>query len=287
MIRVSRHDWNLAWPAPAKLNLFLHITGRREDGYHLLQTVFQLVDWGDSLDFRLRDDGEIRRVNVIDGVPPEQDLVVRAASALQTQTNCHLGMDIRLHKKLPMGGGVGGGSTDAATTLLALNQIWGLHLKLDQLAELAASLGADIPVFVRGRSAWGEGIGDQLQTIDLTEQWYVVVHPGVHVSTSELFASKQLTRNCRSITIADFNDGGCTNVFEPVAKALYPEIDAALNWLDRKAKVKSKMTGTGACVFTEVESESVALELLSSLPAPWRGWSAKGINRSTVFGKFS
>ena len=279
-------SWSLHWPAPAKLNLFLHITGRREDGYHLLQTVFQLLDWGDSLDFRVRQDGIIDRVNDVEGVPRGEDLVVRAAQALQQHAGTALGADIRLHKVLPMGGGVGGGSSDAATTLLALNHLWGLGVSLDELAALGASLGADIPVFVRGDSAWAEGIGEELTPLALPECWYVVVHPNVHISTAKLFRSKQLTRNCEVSIIADFTDGSYLNVFEPVAVQLYPEVKAVIDWLDERILSKSKMTGTGACVFAEVESEQDALELLSSLPAPWRGWSAKGVNRSTVFGKF-
>ena len=278
--------WSLHWPAPAKLNLFLHITGRRKDGYHLLQTVFQLLDWGDSLDFRVRQDGIIERVNEVEGVPRDGDLVVRAALALQRHAGTALGADIRLHKVLPMGGGVGGGSSDAATTLLALNHLWGLGVSLDELAALGATLGADIPVFVRGDSAWAEGIGEELTPLELPERWYVVVHPNVHISTAKLFQSKQLTRNCEVSIIADFTDGSCLNVFEPVAVQLYPEVKAVIDWLDERILSKSKMTGTGACVFAEVESEQDALELLSSLPAPWRGWAAKGVNRSTVFEKF-
>lgn len=278
--------WSMHWPAPAKLNLFLHITGRREDGYHLLQTVFQLLDWGDSLDFRVRTDGVIDRVNDVEGIPQDEDLVVRAAQALQQHTGTTLGADIRLHKVLPMGGGVGGGSSDAATTLLALNYLWGLEVSMDELAALGAALGADIPVFVRGDSAWAEGIGEELTPLELPQCWYVVVHPNVHISTAKLFQSKQLTRNCEVSIIADFTDGSYLNVFEPVAVQLYPEVKAVIDWLDERILLKSKMTGTGACVFAEVESEQDALELLSSLPAPWRGWAAKGVNRSTVFEKF-
>lgn len=280
-------SWSLGWSAPAKLNLFLHITGRREDGYHLLQTVFQLLDWGDSLDFRVRNDGAIVRVNDVEGVPESDDLVVRAARALKPFAADEAGVDIRLHKVLPMGGGVGGGSSDAATTLLALNKLWDLQLSTDKLAQIGASLGADIPVFVRGDSAWAEGIGEELSPLELPERWYVVVHPGVHISTAKLFQSKQLTRDCDVAIIADFIDGSCSNVFEPVAVQLYPEVKAVIDWLDEHSSFKSKMTGTGACVFAEVESERDALELLSKLPAPWRGWAAKSVNRSTVYEKLS
>lgn len=279
------NPWSCDWPAPAKLNLFLHITGRRDDGYHLLQTVFQLLDWGDSLDFRRRDDSVVARVNAVDGVPAEEDLVVRAARALQPLAAPGCGVDIRLHKSLPMGGGVGGGSSDAATTLLALNQLWGVGLDLDRLAALGAGLGADIPVFVRGHSAWGEGIGEQLAPIDLPERWYVVVHPGVHIATAKLFQAKGLTRDKDPIIIADFFDGSCSNVFEPVAVALYPEVKAVLDWFFERTGRVARMTGTGACVFAEVGGECEARELQRAVPTPWRGWAARGINRSTVFEK--
>ncbi len=281
----KRTDWSNGWPAPAKLNLFLHITGRREDGYHLLQTVFQLLDWGDSLDFKIRSDGVIHRCNQVEGVPEDEDLVVRAAKLLQAHAREPRGADIRLHKVLPMGGGLGGGSSDAATTLLALDALWELHTPAEELAALGASLGADIAVFIRGNTSWAEGIGERLQSIDLPQRWYAVVHPGVHIATAELFLSKQLTRDCETTTIADFIDGGCTNVFEPVAKQLYPEVSDAMDWLDERLQGRSKLTGTGACVFAEVDSERDALELLSSLPTPWRGWAVKGVNRSTVYEK--
>ncbi|MGB0866287.1 MAG: 4-(cytidine 5'-diphospho)-2-C-methyl-D-erythritol kinase, partial [Granulosicoccaceae bacterium] len=239
-------DWSEGWSAPAKLNLFLHITGRRDDGYHLLQTIFQLLDWGDTLDFRLREDGRIQRVNQVEGVPETEDLTVRAALALQRQSGTSVGADIRLHKVLPMGGGVGGGSSDAATTLLALNLLWGLHWGVDELADLGASLGADIPVFVRGETAWGEGIGEVLSPLELPERWYLVVHPGVHISTAKLFQSKCLTRDKPVVIIADFIDGSCSNVFEPVAAQLYPEVQAVLDWLSEHAGRQSRMTGTGA-----------------------------------------
>lgn len=283
----ASYVWSRGWPAPAKLNLFLHITGRRDDGYHLLQTVFQLLDWGDTLDFRPRNDGKIQRVNKVQGVAEEEDLVVRAARALQQHSRTSLGVDVHLHKVLPMGGGVGGGSSDAATTLVALNHLWQLSIPLDELAEIGLSLGADIPVFVRGDSAWAEGIGEQLQSIALPPQWYIVVHPGVHVATADLFSSKRLTRSCKTTTIADFIDGDCMNVFEPVVLQLYPEVKAAKDWIDKHVPRKSKMTGTGACVFAEVNSEKEAVELVSLLPASWRGWPAKGVNRSAVYEKLS
>lgn len=284
---VTAHPWHVGWPAPAKLNLFLHITGRRADGYHLLETVFQLLDWGDTLDFRVRDDGVITRLNDVPGVPEDEDLVLRAATALQRRAGVSLGADIRLHKSIPMGGGVGGGSSDAATALLVLNHLWSAGLSLQALSDIGAQLGADIPVFVQGRSAWGEGIGDDLRPVDLPARWYLLVHPGVHISTAELFQSNLLTRDCEMSTMADFIDGSCLNVFESVARQLYPEVGAALDWLDGHVPGKSRMTGTGACVFAEVDNERDALELLPLLPASWRGWVAKGVNRSIVHEKLS
>ncbi len=280
------HDgWSVDWLAPGKLNLFLHITGRREDGYHLLQTLFQLLDWGDSLDFRVRDDGVIARDNDVDGVAEDEDLVIRAARALQQHSGVSKGADIRLHKTMPMGGGVGGGSSDAATALLALNYLWRTELPIQSLCEIGLTLGADVPVFVRGESAWAEGVGERLEPVALPERWYLLIHPGVHIATAKLFQSKLLTRDCESTTIADFIDGSCSNVFEPVAKQLYPEVGAALDWLKDHVTGRSFMTGTGACVFAEVDSEREAQELLSLLPTSWRGWVAKGVNRSTVHEK--
>jgi len=277
--------WSNGWPAPAKLNLFLHIVGRREDGYHLLQTVFQLLDWGDTLDFRVREDGVVDRANDVPGVPVEEDLTIRAARALQAHAGISLGVDIRVHKVLPMGGGLGGGSTDAATVLLALNTLWDLGVSEDELAEIGRGLGADIPVFVRGNSAWAEGIGELLTPVELPQRWYVVIHPGVHIGTAELFQSEELTRDCDVVTIADFTDGKCSNVFEPVAAAIYPEVKHALQWLDKFTHSKSRMTGTGACVFAEFDSLDQANKVLQSLPEGWRGWAAKSLSKSTVFDK--
>ena len=265
-------------PAPAKLNLFLHITGRRSDGYHCLQTLFQLLDFGDLLSFEPRKDGLITLDPLIPGVAPAQNLVVRAARLLQQTTADILGADIRLEKRLPMGGGVGGGSSDAATTLLALNKLWQLELSLDDLASLGLQLGADVPVFIHGRSAWAEGIGELLQPVDIKESWYLVVQPPCSVATAEIFSSKQLTRHTPPITIATFFGQGTRNDCEPVVRSLYPAVDRALNWLGQY--LPAQLTGTGACIFARCDSELQARELLQQLPADLNGFVARGVNRS-------
>ncbi len=279
MVR-SAVDDKAPWPAPAKLNLFLHITGRRDDGYHLLQSVFQFLDYGDELFFNLREDGEIQRLNALPGVPAEQDLVVRAARLLQLETGTSLGADIRVDKKLPMGGGLGGGSSDAATTLVALNQLWALGLDVKRLAELGLALGADVPVFVRGQAAWAEGVGETLTPVTLEEPWFVVIIPPVSVSTAEVFGDSQLTRDCPPITIRDFLSGRGTNVCEPVVRGHYPQVAEALNWLSPFAP--ARMTGTGACVFAAFGNESQARDVVSQLPEGWNGFFAKGRNRSPL-----
>ena len=234
------------WIAPAKLNLMLHITGQREDGYHLLQTVFQFLDVGDYLRFQLRDDEDIVRMTSLPGVEPDQDIVVRAARLLQLQSGDVAGVSIWLDKVLPMGAGLGGGSSDAATTLVALNQLWGLNLSVTKLADLGLQLGADVPVFVHGVAAWAEGVGEELQKIELPEPWFLVINPKIAVSTAEVFADKELTRDCPAITIRAFLAGEGINVCEPVVKKRYPEVSKALNWLDKFAK--ARMTGTGASI---------------------------------------
>ena len=281
------------WPAPAKLNLFLHITGQRADGYHELQTVFQFLDYGDELRFTLRDDGRVRRVNIVDGVSEADDLVVRAAQLLRSETGCQQGVDIRLEKKLPMGGGLGGGSSDAATTLVALNQLWQLDLDEDRLANLGLGLGADVPVFVRGHAAWAEGVGEKLEPVDLPEPWFVVLVPQVNVSTEALFADPQLTRDVQPIKIgdclsrvasgADFSAcwGGTRNVFEPLVRAKYREVDAALTWLTQFAP--ARLTGTGACVFAAFADESQAREVANQVDGRWQTIVAAGCNRSPLF----
>ena len=268
------------WPAPAKLNLFLHITGRRADDFHLLQTVFQFLDYADVLHFTVRTDGAVRRLSELPGVAAEGDLVVRAARLLQTETGCRLGADIRLEKRLPMGGGLGGGSSDAATTLVALNALWQLRLPVERLAALGLTLGADVPVFVRGQAAWAEGVGERLEPVDLPEPWYLVLVPPVGVSTAAVFGAPELTRDCPPITIRDFLAGIGRNVCEPVVRARFPAVAAALDWLAHFAP--ARMTGTGCCVFAAFAVESAAREVAAQLPAGWHGFVARGCNRSPL-----
>ncbi|MEP6881137.1 MAG: 4-(cytidine 5'-diphospho)-2-C-methyl-D-erythritol kinase, partial [Dokdonella sp.] len=243
----AQASWS-AWPAPAKLNLFLHITGRRADGYHLLQTVFQLLDWGDTIHCCVREDGEIQRAGTHSGVAESEDLVVRAARLLKSATGSTAGIEIRVEKRIPAGGGMGGGSSDAATTLVALNQLWGCGLPLTELADLGLQLGADVPLFIHGRSAFAEGVGERLVPIELAEQTYVVCDPGVSIATAELFRAHELTRDSAPLTIAGFVSGSKTqNAFEPVVRARYPAIGKALDWLSKSGN--ARLTGTGGVVF--------------------------------------
>lgn len=274
-----------SWIAPAKLNLFLHITGRRADGYHLLQTVFQFLDVGDELAFNVRLDGEIHRVIDMPGVPADQDLTVRAARALQQATHCPLGADISLHKKLPVGGGVGGGSSDAATTLCVLNKLWHTGLSVQQLADIGLQLGADVPVFVHGFAAFAEGVGEQLTPIELPEYWYLVARPPVHVSTAEVFGDPQLTRNMHAITIRSLQTGtvklsDLSNVCEPVAARRYPEIAELIKHLQQFGA--PRLTGTGACVFVGFDTEDLARVALQQLPEIYSGFVAKACNVSPL-----
>jgi 4-diphosphocytidyl-2-C-methyl-D-erythritol kinase len=276
-----------SWPAPAKLNLFLHITGQREDGYHLLQTVFQILDFGDQLQFELRDDGVIRRVTDIAGVPAEQDLVVRAAKLLQQETGCQQGVEISIDKRLPMGGGLGGGSSDAATTLVALNELWGTALDTSQLARLGVRLGADVPVFIEGNSAWAEGVGEHLQAVELPKRWYVVLCPSINVSTAQIFRNSQLRRDCPTITIRDFlqQPESCTNVCQPLVSRQYPEVAKALELLGRYGP--ARMTGTGASCFAAFDSEQTARQVWLEIQEQWQetgqGFVASGVNRSPLY----
>ena len=270
-----------AWPAPAKLNLFLHITGRRADGYHELQTLFQFLDIGDLLDFEITADGEITALHHLQGLDPEQDLCWRAARLLQKSTGCKAGAQIHLHKQLPMGGGLGGGSSDAATVLVALNALWDTRLSTEELAALGLSLGADVPIFVHARAAWAEGVGEHLQAAEPPEPIYLVIYPGVHVATGRVFSDPGLTRTCPPITMSDFVLGRAGNVCEPLVQRLYPEVGAALNWL-RDAGCEARMTGTGSCVFAALSDQAAAQQLLGSLPSRWMGWVARGRNRSPL-----
>jgi len=265
------------WPAPAKINLFLHILGRRADGYHLLQTVFQFVDLCDELRFTPRTDGEIRLLTPLPGVPPQQDLCVRAAQALRARTGSRLGVDIAVTKRIPMGGGLGGGSSDAATTLLALNRLWALDLPRAQLAAIGLALGADVPVFIGGRAAWAEGIGERLTPIDLDEPWYLIVDPGIAVATASVFGHPKLTRHTPPITISGFRSGPTGNDCLAVVRGLYPDIDAAYRWLAGFGQ--AQLSGTGGCLFARFDSKQAADAALAQVPAPWRGWVARGMNR--------
>lgn len=269
-----------AWPAPAKLNLFLHVTGRRADGYHILQTVFQFLDVGDRLRFTLREDGHIGRVRPLDGVPEETDLVIRAARRLQALSGTRQGVMIDLDKRLPMGGGLGGGSSDAATTLVALNRLWAAGFDAPRLAVLGLELGADVPVFVHGRAAWAEGVGEELVPVDLPEPWYVVLNPPVNISTAEIFSAPELLRDSHPITIRDFLQGEGDNVCEPVVRARYPQVDAALRALAQYAP--ARMTGTGACVFAAFADEQAAQAAWTRLSGDWPGFVARGCNRSPL-----
>jgi len=268
------------WRAPAKLNLFLHVTGRRTDGYHELQTLFQLIDLCDTITISLRADGLIERPVGPAGVAPDADLTLRAALALQRASGTGQGADLRVHKRIPQGGGLGGGSSDAATTLLALNELWGCGLSLDDLASLALPLGADVPVFVKGFSAWAEGVGERLTPVSLPEAWYVIVYPGVGISTREVFQSSELTRNSPLITIRAFFQSGGHNDCEPVVRARSPEVAAAIDWLAREGS--AQLTGTGSCVFTARGSAAEAERLAARVPDRWMSFVARGLNSSPL-----
>ncbi|MBD9485174.1 4-(cytidine 5'-diphospho)-2-C-methyl-D-erythritol kinase [Pseudomonas sp. PDM14] len=274
------HDAQLILPAPAKLNLMLHILGRRADGYHELQTLFQFLDHGDQLGFRARSDGQIRLHSEIAGVPHDDNLIVRAARRLQSESSCTQGADIWLEKRLPMGGGIGGGSSDAATTLLGLNHLWRLQRDEESLAALGLALGADVPVFVRGRAAFAEGVGEKLVAVDIEEPWYLVVAPQVSVSTAEIFSDPELTRNTPAITVRTVLAQGGRNDCQSVVEKRYPEVRNALILLNNF--VSARLTGTGGCVFgsfpSKVEADKVAAQLPASLP----GFVAKGSNVSML-----
>jgi len=282
--------------APAKINLFLHITGQRADGYHLLQTVFCLLDFYDTIHLKPTSSKNIKRVNSLPDLPEVEDLTVRAATMLQTYSNCSMGVEIFLEKKIPIGGGLGGGSSDAATVLLALNHLWDLKFSRDELLLIALKLGADVPFFIHGKNAWAEGIGDQLQSIALNDAYYVVLTPEVHVSTQQVFANKQLTKNAIPKTISDFSGTGKTstensaltninaafiNQLEPVVCNEYPPVLACLSWLKKFGA--ARMSGSGASVFLEVPSEKVATEICDQKPVNVRGFVAKGLSQHPLF----
>ena len=273
--------WERAWPAPAKLNLFLHVTGRRADGYHTLQTAFRLIDLADMLRFSPRADGKVTLVRPLAGVPPEQDLCLRAAALLKQATGHPGGVAIELDKRIPIGGGLGGGSSDAATTLIALNHLWQLGLKRGELQRLGLVLGADVPVFVLGENAFAEGVGEQLTPLALPPAWYLVLVPPVHVPTAAVFAAPELTREANPIKITAFFDGlkrrALRNDLEPVVSKRYPEVARHLAWL--KQHGEARMSGSGACVYAEFSTESAARATHAQLPTAMRGLVARGLER--------
>lgn len=269
------------YPSPAKLNLFLHITGRRSDGYHSLQTVFQLLDYGDTLYVGSNDSGELVLETAFPGVAHEDNLIVRAARALQAHTACTRGARLAIDKVLPMGGGLGGGSSNAATTLVALNALWDLKLSVDELAALGLGLGADVPVFVRGHSCWAEGVGEAIVPVELPERWYVVLVPPCQVGTKAVFGAPDLTRDSPLITMRDFLEGRARNDCEPVVRRRYPAVAEALDWLGQHGE--ARMTGTGACVFAAFSNEDEA-RTIAALRAPGGGlFVAKGVNLSPLY----
>lgn len=275
--------WGEKWPAPAKLNLTLRITGRRADGYHLLQTAFQMLDLCDWLTFHPLADGCVTLKNPIPGVPEQDDLTVRAANLLKAHTGCRQGVCIEIDKNLPMGGGLGGGSSDAATTLVVLNRLWGLGLSKQELMTLGLQLGADVPVFVFGCSAWGEGVGEDLQEIILEEQWVVIVKPDCHVNTKEIFSAKELTRDSEVVKIADFLAGDDRNDCTEVVCKQYLPVKKAIDELS--SFERARLTGTGACVFAQFSSKEEAMVAYDALRKDRLVFLAKGLNRSPLYAK--
>jgi len=269
------------YPAPAKLNLFLHVVGRRADGYHLLQSVFRLIDRGDDIGIAVRQDGAIRRVNAVEGVPEDTDLCLRAARLLQQRTRCARGADIELVKRLPLGGGLGGGSSDAATVLLALNRMWNTRLTRPDLQALGAELGADVPFFIFGESAFAEGTGERLTPMALKDDWYLVLVPAVQVATAEIFAAPELERDAAPIAAAQYVEGFGGNALQSVTCARYPEVARHLDWLAQHAD--ARMTGSGACVFAAFASADAACGVLASLPEGMRGFVARGLDRHPLY----
>lgn len=273
--------WAEKWPAPAKLNLMLRIIGQRSDGYHLLQTVFQFIDLCDWIRFHPADNGRVSLRRPTPGVPEDDDLTIRAARLLKVETGCEQGVCIEVEKNLPMGGGLGGGSSDAATTLVMLNLLWGLQLSMEKLMELGLTLGADVPVFIYGHSSWAEGVGEKLEKINIPEQWVVVVKPDCHVNTKEIFLAKDLTRDSKSIRIADFIAGQHQNDCLAVVRENYQSVKDALVDLSRFSE--ARLTGTGACVFAQFESEEAASTSYLSLREKWQAYLVRGLNESPLF----
>ncbi|OYW38527.1 MAG: 4-(cytidine 5'-diphospho)-2-C-methyl-D-erythritol kinase [Hydrogenophilales bacterium 12-61-10] len=266
-----------AYPAPAKLNLFLHVVGRRDDGYHLLQSVFRLIDRADTVHLELSDDSQVVRVGDLPGVAEDDDLTVRAARLLQAHAPEGAGVRIRLEKVLPMGGGLGGGSSDAATVLLALNRLWRVNLPRQKLQQLALQLGADVPVFIYGQTAFAEGVGEILNPVSVPPAWYVVLMPPVQVPTAAIFAAPELTRNTSALKMARFSAGMGRNDLQPVVASRYPEVARSLEWLAQFGA--ARMTGSGACVFAAFETEEAAWDVLRQLPETMQGFVAQGLDR--------
>ena len=281
----SNVAWAERWPAPAKLNLMLRIVGQRPDGYHLLQTVFQFIELCDWITFHPVSGDCVSLQQTIPGVEEADDLTIRAARLLKDVTGCPLGVCIEVEKNLPMGGGLGGGSSDAATTLIVLNQLWDLQLSVEKLMELGLTLGADVPVFVYGYSAWAEGVGEKLEKILPAEQWVVVIKPECHVNTKEIFSAKHLTRDSKSIKIADFIAGQHQNDCVDVVCESYPSVKEAL--VDLSAFAQARLTGTGACVFAQFDSELKAISAFKSLQAKWQVYLSKGVNQSPLISKLN
>lgn len=279
-MRAIQAGWAEKWPAPAKLNLMLRITGRRADGYHSLQTVFQMLELCDWLKFSPMDADVVRLSNPIPGVPEETDLTVRAAKLLKEYSGCRLGVSIEIEKNLPMGGGLGGGSSDAATTLVVLNRLWGLDLSVEELMNLGLRLGADVPVFVFGHSAWAEGVGEELQSVTLPEKWVVILKPDCHVNTKEIFCAKELTRDSKAIKMSDFLAGESRNDCTLVVSKLYQPVADALDALSVYAE--SRLTGTGACVFALFESEEGASYAAQALAGDWLVFVTRAVNSSLL-----
>ena len=270
----------LRLPSPAKLNLMLHVTGRRDDGYHLLETVFQFIDLCDRLEFEVDESGAISRLAIDSAVAEADDLLLRAATLLRARCGVRQGVRIRVDKRIPLGGGLGGGSSNAATCLLALNHLWGLELGLAELADIGLELGADVPVFVHGRAAWASGVGECLETVELPMRYYLVIDPGVAVSTAQIFAARELTRNCDPLTIRAFLRGAGTNVCEPVVRSRYPQVAEALDWLGRYGD--ARMSGSGGCVFAAFDSHEQAEEVKCRAAEKWVAHVARAMNVNPV-----
>ena len=282
MAASSAWNWQSVYPAPAKLNLFLHVVGRRADGYHLLQTAFRLLDRADTLRFSPRTDGTVTLANPIPGVPPETDLTVRAARLLQQATGCRDGVEIGLEKRLPMGGGLGGGSSDAATVLVALNHLWQLGLSRERLQALGLTLGADVPVFVFGRNAFAEGVGEALRPLDLPSAWYIVIESPVAVPTAAIFGAPELKRDSAPIRVENWQPGIGGNDLQAVAVARFPPVAERLAWLAQFGD--ARMTGSGACVFASFPDRPAAQAVLDRLPAGMSGWLAEGLTEHPLVG---